>query len=130
MTHPNEATLRQAYAAFGRGDLAGYLALCADDITFRVPGRGIVAGTFTRDQFFAPFISTVMEGTGGSFRETVVDAVANETRGMVLTQHEFERKGRKHRYQTIHLYRFDHGKLTDFEEYPEDLYAFDEAWAP
>lgn len=31
-------------------------------------------------------------------------------------------------YNTAHIYRIERGRLASFEEYPEDLYAFDEAW--
>jgi hypothetical protein len=34
MSHPNEDVLRNAYAAFSRGDLEGYLSYCSDEIVF------------------------------------------------------------------------------------------------
>ncbi|MDQ3818437.1 MAG: nuclear transport factor 2 family protein [Acidobacteriota bacterium] len=129
MAHPNEEMLRAAYANFAKGDLNGYLEHCTSDITFQVPGRGQVAGRYTRDQFFSPFISKVMEVTNGTFRETVLDVVANDTRGVVLAEHEFERGGRRFNYRTAHVYRILDGKLAEFLEYPEDLYEFDDAWA-
>ncbi len=128
MAHPNEETLRAAYAAFARGDLEGYLSHCTDDITFHVPGRGRVAGRYTREQFVTPFISKVIEETNGTFRETVIDAVANDDHGVVLAHHSFERGGRTFSYETAHVYRIRGGKLASFAEYPADLYAFDEAW--
>ena len=70
-----------------------------------------------------------MEATGGTFQETVLDIVANDTRGVVLAHHQFDRNGRRHAYNTAHVYRIDAGRLTSFEEYPEDLYAFDAAWS-
>ena len=42
MAHPNEKLLRDAYAAFGRGDLDGYWVACREDFTFNVPGRSRV----------------------------------------------------------------------------------------
>jgi ketosteroid isomerase-like protein len=129
MAHPNETLLRESYAKFSRGDLAGYLSACTDTITFRVPGRSVVSGTFRRDQFISPMISTVIEQSGGSFVETVIDVVANDTRGVVFARHEFDRNGKRQAYNTAHVYRIEHGKLASFEEYPEDQYAFDAAWA-
>jgi ketosteroid isomerase-like protein len=38
MGHRNEDVLRDAYAAFFRGDLEGYLRHCTDTIVFHVPG--------------------------------------------------------------------------------------------
>ncbi len=128
MGHPNEEMLRSAYAAFARGDLDGYLQHCTEGITFRVPGRGPVAGTYSRAQFWEPFIRSVIELTGGTFRETVLDVVANDRRGVVLAEHTFEHKGRSVTYRTAHIYRIEEGKLAEFVEYPEDLYQFDAAW--
>lgn len=128
MSHPNEKVLRDAYAEFSRGNLEGYLRHCTEDITFHVPGRGRVAGTYTRAQFTTPFISRVVELTAGTFRETVLDVVANDRSGVVFAEHEFRRDGRTHTYRTAHIYRMNEGKLAEFREYPEDLYLFDEAW--
>ena len=129
MAHPHEDLLRRAYADFARGDLAAFLNVCTDTITFRVPGRSVVAGGYARDQFAAGLIAKVMEASGGTFRETVLDIIANDTRGVVLAHHEFERDGRTRGYKTAHVYRIEDGRLASFEEYPEDLYAFDAAWA-
>jgi ketosteroid isomerase-like protein len=96
---------------------------------FRVPGRSIVAGTYDKRQFGADLIAKVMDATGGTFRETVLDVVANDTRGVVLARHEFERNGRTRSCNTAHIYRIENGRLAAFEEYPEDLYAFDAAWS-
>jgi ketosteroid isomerase-like protein len=97
-------------------------------ITFQFPGRSPIAGTYTRGQF-SSFIGRVMELSGGTFRESVVDVVANDHCGLVLAKHEFERKGRRWVYGTAHIYRIEDGKLAEFREYPEDLYAYDEAWS-
>ena len=129
MAHPNEEMLRRAYADFARGDLAAYLNVCTDTITFRVPGRSVVSGLFHRGEFASKMIANVMEACGGTFRETVIDVVANDTRGVVLAHHAFERHGSTRSYNTAHVYRIEHGRLATFEEYPEDLYAFDAAWS-
>jgi ketosteroid isomerase-like protein len=60
MSHPNEDVLGNAYVAFVRGDLEGYLCYCSNKIVFQFPGRNSVAGTYTREQF-VPFINRVME---------------------------------------------------------------------
>ena len=128
MTHQNEQMLLDAYSAFARGDLEGYLANCTEDITFSVPGRGQVAGQYSRADFGPGLIGKVMQVTNGTFKETVDDVIANHERGCVLATHEFDRDGKHFQYQTAHIYRIRDGKLADFLEYPADLYAFDEAW--
>jgi ketosteroid isomerase-like protein len=129
MTHSNEEILRAAYAEFAHGELNGYLQYCTDNISFRVPGKGKISGTYKRDEFISPWVSGVIELTNGTFRETVSGVVANDDRGVVLATHEFERNGRKFKYDTAHIYRIKDGKLDSFEEYPADLYYFDEAWS-
>jgi uncharacterized protein len=129
VSHPNEDMLRRAYTDFARGDLDGYLRYCTDDISFHVPGRSQVSGLFSRTQFVTPFIESVIELTDGTFRETVLDIVAHDRRGVVLVEHEFERRNRHYKYRSAHVYEIRDGQLAEFREYPEDLYAFDEAWS-
>jgi uncharacterized protein len=128
MAHRNEHLLRDAYAAFARGDLAAYLSVCTDSITFRVAGKSQVGGLYTREEFGPVLIARVMALSGGTFRETVADVLANDTRGVVLAHHSFERNGKSHAFNTMHVYRIANGKLASFEEYPEDQYVFDAAW--
>jgi ketosteroid isomerase-like protein len=40
-----EATIREAYAAFARGDVEGYLRVCIEDFEFHVPGHNGISGT-------------------------------------------------------------------------------------
>lgn len=120
--------LRDAYAAFARGDLDSYLSLCTDDITFTVPGKSQIAGTYTRAQFHAPFISNVMSISAGSFREEVLEVVANDRAGVVVAAHAFERSGQRFEYRTIHLYEIRNGRLASFQEFPDNQYLFDDAW--
>jgi hypothetical protein len=46
MPHILEAKIRDADAAFGRGDLDGYLSACTDDFIFNVPGGGAIGGSY------------------------------------------------------------------------------------
>jgi hypothetical protein len=43
-TKANAALIRSGYEAFARGDVAGALAVFADDILWHVPGRGPLSG--------------------------------------------------------------------------------------
>lgn len=124
-----DETLRAAYAAFARGDLNGYLAYCTDDITFTVPGRNRLAKTYSREEFGPGLIAGVMNMTGGSFRETVLDVFTSDRGGIVHAEHELSRDGRPFTYRTLHLYEIRDGKLASFREVPEDQHLFDEAWS-
>lgn len=122
--------LRQAYAQFAQGDMAGFLSHCTPDISFRVPGHTPLSGTHTRTHFFNAVMGHVMQLSEGSFRETVVDVVANDRRGVVFVHHALTRAGRHYEYGSAHAYRIVNGKLATFEEYPEDLRALEAAWGP
>jgi ketosteroid isomerase-like protein len=127
MAHANEQTIRDAYAAFGRGDLEGYLASCVDDFVFNVPGRSRVAGTYRGRAEFMRLIGTVMELSGGKFEEDVLDVLANERHGVVLAVHRFSRDGAPKQYLTAHVYGIRDGKLAECWEQPRDPAAFDQA---
>jgi ketosteroid isomerase-like protein len=40
MAHPIEVIIREAFAAFARGDLDGYFRACSEDWNFNIAGRG------------------------------------------------------------------------------------------
>jgi len=71
--HDHDRILRDAYGAFARGDLAGYLSYCTPDITFTVPGDNKVSGVYSREEFGPGLIAKVMRATAGTFVEGVLD---------------------------------------------------------
>jgi ketosteroid isomerase-like protein len=129
MAHKNEELLRSVYEAFARGDIDGVLAPCAHDIVFHNPGRSKVAGDFKGRDGFVALVGKVMELSGGTFREELVDALANDHHGVAIAHHSLERSGKKHAYHTVHVWRIKGGKFIEFFEHPGDPIAFDEAWA-
>ena len=126
MSHPNELMLREAYATFARGDLAGFLASCSDSVTFNVPGATQASGVFTK-QTFIPWITRIIGATGGTFREEVIDVFANDEHGVLLLRHEFQRDGR-HEYRTAHICELQNGKIVRWTEHPGSLAEFEAAW--
>ena len=127
--HDHDRILRDAYAAFARGDLEGYLAYCTPDITFTVPGNNKVSGHYTRAEFGPGMIAKVMQATGGTFTEIVLDVFTSARGGVVHAHHAFEADGEKHEYRTLHLYEIRDGKLASFLEVPESFEAFQKAWS-
>ena len=127
MGHVNEQRLRELYATFARGDLAGFLDGCTDDVIFAVPGYAYSSGTYSRDEF-VPWISDVIGRTGGTFQEDIIDVVANDERGVLLLVHTFERDGTRHEYQTAHLVHFQDGRIARWIEHPGSMREFEDAW--
>jgi ketosteroid isomerase-like protein len=123
----SEQLLLDVYAAFGRGDLEGLMALCAADMTFTVPGNNGLARTYSLAEF-PGMVQQVMEMSGGTFREEVVDIFANERHGVALLDHTATRDGRPIAYRTAHCWDIRDGKFCAWREWPGDQDAFDRAW--
>ena len=130
MAHPLEAIIREAYAAFGRGDVDGYLQPCTDDFTFNIPGDGGIAGVWAGKQGLLELARTAMTLTAGTFREDVEDVLANDEHAVVLARHRFTRDGIERDYRTAHVYEIRDGKLARCFEQARDPVQFDEAWGP
>ncbi len=128
MSHPNETLLRELYTRFGQGDMAGVLALCHDGITFQVPGTGVMAGVYDKQTFVSGLISKVMAISGGTFREEIIGLGAGDGHGFVLLDHRFTTQGRPQQYRTIHAWEIKDGRFTRWQEFPDDLRAFEAAW--
>lgn len=130
MTHPMELVIRDAYAAFARGDLDGYLSACTEDFVFAVPGSGGIAGTYVGGDGLYALAGKAMAISGGSFEEEVEDVLANDRHAVVLARHRFTRDGIGREYRTAHVYETRDGKLARCYEQPRDMAEFDEAWGP
>ena len=127
MGHVNEQRLRELYATFARGDLAGFLDGCTDDVIFAVPGYAYSSGTYSRDEF-VPWISDVIGRTGGTFQEDVIDVFANDEHGVLLLFHHFDREGERHEYHTAHIVEFRGDKISRWTEHPGSMKEFEAAW--
>jgi uncharacterized protein len=130
MAHPLEATIREAYEAFGRGDVDGYLRACGENFTFHVPGGGGISGVYAGQQGIYELARKAMDITGGTFQEDVEDVLANDQHAVVLARHRFTRNGASKDYKTAHVYDISEGKLARCFEQPRDSTSFDDAWGP
>jgi ketosteroid isomerase-like protein len=130
MAHPLENMIREAYTAFGRGDVDGYLQACTPAFEFHVPGHGGITGTYLGKAGIYDLAGKAMAITAGTFHEEVEDVLANDRHAVVLARHRFTRNGTPHDYRTAHVYEIADGKLARCFEQPRDPAAFDDAWGP
>jgi ketosteroid isomerase-like protein len=128
MTHELETTIREAYAAFGRGDVDGYLQACAEDFSFNIPGRGAIAGSWRGKTGLYELAAKAMTVSGGTFQEEVEDVLGNDQHAVVLARHQFTRDGQPREYRTAHVYEVRDNKLAICWEQPQDQSTFDNAW--
>lgn len=129
MVHPNEERLRELYARLHRGDVAGFLAGFGEGAVFTVPGRAAVSGTFTKATF-AGMARAASVADPGSFREDIVDVIANDEHGIVLLNHRLRRAGVAHEYRTAHVVTFSGGLIAAWWEHPGSLAELEAAWGP
>jgi uncharacterized protein len=129
MAHPNEELTRQTYDAFSRADADTLRQLFADTAVFHEPGRNPVSGDQQGiDQILALF-GLLAERSGGTFRVTLHDAVANDEHAVGLHVAEGEQEGcRLHSLQTMVLHVQD-GRITEAWARHYDQHATDEFWA-
>ena len=128
MPHPLEATIRDAYAAFGRGDGHVFASCCAEDFVLTVPGHCLLTGIYGGPGGLEEFARKIEGIAGQTFRDEVEHVLANDRHAFVLARHRFVREGRPREYQTLHAYLIRDGRLARCWEHPCDLAAFDEAW--
>jgi ketosteroid isomerase-like protein len=119
----NVQIVKDAYAAFGRGDIQGLLALFAEDIEWISPGEGLpLAGTYRGQARVAGFFQKVSEMVEISFfepREFVVEGdrvlVVGFDRGRVkATNRTFEG-------HWVMAFTVRNGKVTNVREYIDTL---------
>ena len=128
MPHPLEQVIRDAYAAFGKGDVDGYLRACANDFAFHVPGSGGISGVWAGKQGLWDLAGRAMALSSGTFQEDVEDVLANDHHAVVLARHRFTRDGAAKDYRTAHVYEVRDGRLARCFEQPRDPATFHDAW--
>jgi uncharacterized protein len=120
----NVQIVKDAYAAFGRGDLQGLLALFAEDIEWIIPGEGgfPLAGTYRGLAGVADFfqkISEMFEMTSLEIREFVAQGdrvlVVGFDRGRVKATNKM------HEGHWVMAFTVRNGKVTNVREYLDTL---------
>jgi uncharacterized protein len=131
MTHPNEELLREAFAAFQRGDLAALQSkYFAEDIRYHVPGRSQVSGDYQGTTEVFGFFGRLFELSGGTLRIEVHDVLANDVHGVALYNVRAEREGRELAdNQILIAHPTPDGKAAEIWTQSADQYAFDEFWS-
>src|SRR5215469_8905343 len=131
MTHPNEVLLRDAFAAFQRGDLEELQAKhFADDIRYHVSGRSPVSGTYEGIAEVFGFFGRLFEITGGTLRLELHDVLANDEHGVALFTVRAEREGRQLADNEVLIAHANaDGKAAEIWTQSGDTYATDEFWS-
>ena len=130
MAHPNEDLTREAFAAFGRGDLDALRnQYFTADVRFHFPGRSPLAGDHEGvDQVLGMF-GKAFEISGGTLRLEIHDVIANDEHAVALFTARGERADRRLEDRTVQVLHIRDGKASECWIYPEDAYATDDFWS-
>lgn len=99
--HPNEELVRRGYEAFNRGDVESLRQLFADTTIWHEPGRSPISGDYQGLDQVLGFFGAIAGRSGGTFRATVHDVVANDEHVVGLHSSDAERDGRSARSPTV-----------------------------
>jgi len=122
MTHRNEKMLRASYDAFGRGDANPLMSALAEDIKWYVSGRSPLAGEYSGKAEVLGFFGKMMEFYQGTLKQQVLDILANDAHGMVLTREAAQYKEKSVEFRSVHVWEISNGKLVEFHVYYDDAY--------
>ena len=129
ISHPNAAAIRKAFDAFMRGDLESARRLFAPDVLWHVSGRGPLSGDFRGFDEIARWGGQLMERAAGTFREDLVDVVANDETAFQLVTYRAERNGRSIQDRSVNVYRMSEGRVVECWVLFGDTQGFDEFWS-
>jgi ketosteroid isomerase-like protein len=125
MSHPNEDTVRKAYAALDSRDWDTLRGLLAPDIEWHSPGRHSLSGDHHGPDAVLRFLSGVHDLTGGTFRVDIHDVLANDEHVVVLTRIHAERDTQSVHDNHAQVFHVRDGLITGFWGHPSDQHAVD-----
>jgi ketosteroid isomerase-like protein len=130
MAHPDEDVVREAFAAFARGDLDALRdQYFAEDVRFHFPGRGPLAGDHEGVAQVLEMFGRAFELSGGTLRLEIHDVIASDAHAIALFTARGERAGRRLDDRTVEVLHIRDGKAAEIWLYPADLYANDQFWS-
>lgn len=130
MSQSNAELIRSGYEAFAAGDVPAVLAIFADDISWTVPGRSPLAGTYTGHDEVLGFFGQLQERSNGTFDLEIHDILDNGADKVVLLLTETaQRDGASLSDFGVHVWTVQDGKATSFHAFAGDQHATDEFWS-
>jgi ketosteroid isomerase-like protein len=126
----NAQIIQSGYEAFAAGDVPAVLAMFSDDISWNIPGRSPLAGTYTGPDEVLGFFQQLGERSNGTFNLEVRDILDNGKDKVVLLLTETaQRDDKSLNAEAVHVWGLQAGKATTFQAYIADEYTVDEFWS-
>jgi ketosteroid isomerase-like protein len=125
----NDALVRRIFDAFARREGLALRGLFADDAVWKVPGKGVMAGTFRGREEIFRFLARLPKETDGTYGSELIDVLASDTRAAALYRARGTRHGRVLELDQLLLFRIEDGLVQSVLALPSDPDAFEEFWA-
>jgi uncharacterized protein len=130
VTQPNEDLVRQASAAFGRGDLSALQdQFFADDIVWHVAGTGPLAGDYEGAAEVIGQLTKISQLSGGSVQPQVHDVLVSNDHTVVLVTISAERAGKQLQLNLVHVIHAENGKAAEVWTHSADPAAAAQFWS-
>lgn len=127
---PQEAVIRDLYAAFGARDREALGRLIADDAAWVVPGQSPIAGTYRGHAAIFSYFADLAQRSGGSFRAELLDVlVGADGAAAALARATGTRDGKSYAGSYLLLCQVAGGRITRAVLFNEDPVAFDDFWS-
>jgi len=125
----NEAIVRRIFDAFARKEGLALRGLFAEEATWTVPGRGVMAGLYDGREAIFRFLVKLPRETGGTYSSELIDVLASEDRAAALYHARGTRHGRTLELAQVLLFGIEDGLVRDVLALPGDPDAFETFWA-
>jgi ketosteroid isomerase-like protein len=123
--HPHVTLVREAYAAFGKGDIPALDDVFAEDIRWHEPGRNQLSGDYEGRTVVYDLFSRLMAVTEGSFRIEVRALLADDEDAVAVVDISAHRGDTSFAVRNAHHMRFAGDRVVEFWETTGDQYAVD-----
>jgi ketosteroid isomerase-like protein len=121
-THQNVRMLRHTYDAFNRGDIQPLLDQVSDDIDWIDSTLGPLAGSYRGKAEVQQFFAKMMDIYNGRLKVELVDILANDGHGIVLTRESGRVNGEHVAWTSVHVWSFRGGLASRFVSYGSGEY--------
>jgi ketosteroid isomerase-like protein len=128
--HPNVGRLREAFVAFGRGDLEAFRTFFGDDLVWHVSSPKRFAGARRGWSELLQYLALLSRETDGTMRmEPPFQVLADDAYGFALLRISRQRRGRTLTNQATQVVRFEDSRIVEAWFFDEDPYELDDFYA-
>ncbi|MBS0569014.1 MAG: nuclear transport factor 2 family protein [Proteobacteria bacterium] len=117
----HEATIRNAYAAFARGDVPGVLSIMAPDIRWTEAEGFPYAGTYTRPEAIVQNVFMKLGSEWDGFAAVPREYVSSGDTVVALGEYSgtYKASGKGFRAPFAHVWKFGKGGVTSFQQHTD-----------